>query len=94
MTCDTRPGELTLAQRVAPVMTAKDSNSHHLFPTKPSLILLVLNTFSRHKANHFHKQAILFRKHVDCFECKLFGFHFQNQNQIQAQVLLRALIVR
>ncbi|KAK2398792.1 hypothetical protein QL285_048696 [Trifolium repens] len=41
--------------------------------------------------NRFHNKTIHFRKHVGCFECKLFGFHFQSQNQTQAQVLLRAL---
>ena len=40
--------------------------------------------------NRLHNKALHFRKYVGCFECKLFGFHFQNQNQTQAQVLLRA----
>ncbi|WJX78297.1 hypothetical protein P8452_61535 [Trifolium repens] len=44
--------------------------------------------------NRFHNKALHFRNYVGCFECKLFGLHFQNQNQIQAQVLLRALTVR
>jgi hypothetical protein len=74
MASGARHGEKNLAWRVAPGHDSRNSNSLINFPTKPSLVLLVPNTFSRYK-----NKPLSYAKRL--LNIQVSNFHFPKQNQ-------------